>query len=57
MIKVLNWLTKEPFYRLGLLSVVTSLVIAQAEGRAYWVAGVYVVVMLFLLGYARWFKN
>lgn len=56
MIKVLNWLTKAPFYRLLIIAVVLFIVIALAEGQAYWIGGVSAVVYLFLLAYA-WFNR
>ena len=53
MKKVLNWITKAPFYRLMIANLAVMFVIASAEGTAYWVAGVTLIVDLFLLVYAK----
>ena len=55
--KALNWLTKAPFYRLGIIAIILFLIIALAEGEAYWVGGVSVILYLFLLAYAKLIKH
>ena len=55
MIKLLNWLTKEPFYRLLIGAVAILFVIVLTE--AYWIGGISVVLYLFLLGYAKLIKK
>lgn len=57
MIKVLNWLTKAPMYRLLIGAVILFVIIAMAEGQAYWIGGAAAIVYLFLLTYSYFAKN
>ena len=57
LLKVLDWIVKPPVYRLVLGSVILFLIIALAEGRAYWIGGVASILYLFLLAYASFGKQ
>jgi len=53
MIKVLDWITKKPFYRLLFLSIAVCFTVAVFEGAAYGLAGGYTILLLFFIAYAN----